>query len=99
MLPIGNVLSPPSRASFREGRSFFEAAAAGLRLALHWRTSRRRELMATLEKYRLLAEEFRSRAELPNLEAQRKQMLAYATHFEKCAMNARRANGMGTLLH
>jgi hypothetical protein len=54
-------------------------------------------MMATIEKYRLLAEDFRNRAELPNLEAQRKEMLAYATHFERCAMDIRRADAM--LLH
>jgi len=97
MQSIGNVLDRPTRASFREGRSFFQAAAAGLRRALNRRASRRRELMATLEKYRLLAEEFRSRAELPNLETQRKEMLAYATHFEQCAIDIRRANVL--LLH
>jgi hypothetical protein len=54
-------------------------------------------MMAMLEKYRLLAEEFRNRAELPNLEAQRKEMLAYATHFERCATDIRRASAM--LIH
>jgi hypothetical protein len=94
MHAIGNVLNRPSRVSFRDGRSFFQSAAAGLRLVLNWRANRRRELMATLEKYRLLAEEFRSRAELPNLESHRREMLAYATHFERCATDLRRANAM-----
>jgi hypothetical protein len=97
MHPMGNVLNRPPRVSFREGRSFFQAAAAGLRYVLSWRASRRGEMMATSEKYRLLAEEFRSRAALPNLEAQRKEMLAYATHFERCATDIRRANEL--LIH
>lgn len=94
MLSIDNALIRPSRIPLREGRSLFQAAAAGLRLALNWRASRRREMMATIEKYRLLAEEFRSRAEQPNLEAQRREMLAYATHFERCATDIMRANAI-----
>ena len=53
--------------------------------------------MASLEKYQLLAQEFRSRAELPNLEAQRRELLAYATHFERCVTEIREANPL--LLH
>lgn len=94
MQPIGNVQNRPSRASVRDSWSFFKIATAGLRFALNWRANRRRELMATLEKYRLLAEEFRSRADLPNLEAQRKELLAYASHFEKCVTEIRHTNGM-----
>ena len=93
MQSIADTLNRLSRvSSFREGRSFFKAAAAAMRLALDWRASRRRELMATIDKYRLLAEEFRSRAELPNLIGQRNELLAYASHFERCATNIRRAN-------
>lgn len=91
MQPIGNALTWPS---FHDGRSLFKAVAATLRLTLNARARRRRELMATLEKYRTLAEEFRSRAELPNLGAQRKELLAFATHFEKCMAEIRSANGM-----
>jgi hypothetical protein len=97
MHSIGTFLNRPFRVPFRCGESFFRAAAAGLRLVLDWRANRRRESMATLEKYRLLAEEFRNRAELPNLEAQRNEMLAYATHFERCATDIHRANAV--LIH
>ena len=55
--------------------------------------------MASLEKYRLLAQEFRSRAELPSLEGQRQEMLAYAIHFEKCAMDIRSVTGTQMMRH
>ena len=97
MQPIGNVMSRPSRVFFRDGRSFFQAAAAAMRFALDWRKSRRRELMASLEKYQLLAQEFRSRAEMPNLSGQRKELLAFATHFERRVVEIREANPL--LLH
>ena len=94
MLAIGEITDPSSRGPSRGEWPLFRFVAAGLRFALSWRASRRRELMAMLEKYRLLAEDFRSRAELPSLNGQRSELLAYATHFEKCIADIRRSNPM-----
>jgi len=50
--------------------------------------------MAAIKKYRLLAVEFRARADLPGLATQRGQLLSYATYFEKCADEAERTRGL-----
>ena len=98
MHSIGEISDKPSRSDFGgEGQSFFQTAAAAVRLLVERRMRRRREFKATIEKYQLLAQEFRNRAQLPNLAGQRQEMLAFALHFERCTMEIRRADQM--LLH